>query len=61
MGAHSRPPNPTGDHGHQQQQRDETLTRPSASPQPSERTHEKCSQTNYDSPRKTTRCSTATV
>ncbi|MPD05285.1 hypothetical protein E2C01_101018 [Portunus trituberculatus] len=62
MGAHSRPPNHTGDHSHHhQQQQDETETRPSASPHPSGRMHEKCSQTNYTSPRTTTRCSTATV
>ncbi|MPC85805.1 hypothetical protein E2C01_080601 [Portunus trituberculatus] len=38
MGAHSRPPKHTGDHSHQLQQRDETITRPSASPNPSGRT-----------------------
>ncbi|MPC97567.1 hypothetical protein E2C01_092887 [Portunus trituberculatus] len=32
MGAHSRPPNPTGDYSHHKQQRDEMITRPSASP-----------------------------
>ncbi|MPC89479.1 hypothetical protein E2C01_084430 [Portunus trituberculatus] len=44
VGAHSHPTKHTGDHSHQQQQRDETITRPSASPQPSGRTHNrKCS------------------
>ncbi|MPC88412.1 hypothetical protein E2C01_083314 [Portunus trituberculatus] len=33
MVAHSRPPNPTGDHGHlKNNNRDETILRPSASP-----------------------------
>ncbi|MPC92857.1 hypothetical protein E2C01_087967 [Portunus trituberculatus] len=32
MGTHSRPPNPIGDHGHQQQQQDETETCLSAPP-----------------------------
>ncbi|MPD05513.1 hypothetical protein E2C01_101260 [Portunus trituberculatus] len=44
IGAHSRPPKHTGDYSHHQQQRDETITRPSTSPHPSGRTHDgKCS------------------
>ncbi|MPC49911.1 hypothetical protein E2C01_043726 [Portunus trituberculatus] len=38
MGAHSRLPKHTGDHSHQQQQRDETIMRPSALPHPSGQT-----------------------
>ncbi|MPD00798.1 hypothetical protein E2C01_096298 [Portunus trituberculatus] len=44
VGAHSRPPNHTGDHGHQQEKQDETITPTFASPYPSGRTHNrKCS------------------
>ncbi|MPD05514.1 hypothetical protein E2C01_101261 [Portunus trituberculatus] len=38
MGAHSRPPNHTGDHGHHNDKQDETITRPSSAPPPQDGT-----------------------
>ncbi|MPC92856.1 hypothetical protein E2C01_087966 [Portunus trituberculatus] len=46
MGAHSRPPNHTGDYSHHQQQQDETMPRLSLALPPQDRTDakQKCSQ-----------------
>ncbi|MPD00385.1 hypothetical protein E2C01_095852 [Portunus trituberculatus] len=62
MGAHSRPPKHTGDYSYQQQKRDETITRPSASPHPSGRTTDrKCRPNRAHSLEQQARSPTATV